>query len=567
MAVRVEMRGQKATRDPRRSGGPTPRPEREARDLTKRRQPQQPRACTSVTTLPTATDRGSPPVPSAVKKKKRLVRAMRFEVAKPLGTTWDEAGTMLRALRAISHRLVNAATFECIEAARYDSKSNVTTAVRDEEGAIRDYYTERVTKLEGERDAMVAGKERRPSKRARERGATVEPTVHDEESAAKAKRGIERQLAVAQLLAAGELPSAIVDACARRGFQAAKKYWKARGSERLPSMKFGAPIFVRDGQWELRETERGIEFGLRLTGGRTGKTWFALLPFRGAQWGTLREMAAGHTDYKLGDAKLIYDDGKRARDRKGKWYAVLTYSTALPAPASGSGTMVVHRGMHNFLYHFTEDGHAGPLMRGNKLRHQKEQLEARHRGARLKPCEMGQGEQLGGAALGHGRKRRFGCYDAVGDKIDRVVKTACQQTAAHAVRVARERGCSRILIEDYGGIDAAETRGERRFVSRFPFHQLKESIEWACQKAGMVLHETPSAYISTTCPRCGAVSAKAHNRRTGTFHCGCGFERSADWVAAFHMLRMGGGDMTVWTKRLAVLRAVADAAQDASGSD
>jgi transposase len=104
-------------------------------------------------------------------------------------------------------------------------------------------------------------------------------------------------------------------------------------------------------------------------------------------------------------------------------------------------------------------------------------------------------------------------------------------------------GHGTIGIEDYGGI---EQTGEikQRYLGTFPFFDLKTAIMWSSSKSGIAVVETPSEYISSQCPICGNVNPKQHNYRTGVFHCSkedCGFERDADFVAAFNMLdRLGG---------------------------
>jgi len=164
---------------------------------------------------------------------------------------------------------------------------------------------------------------------------------------------------------------------------------------------------------------------------------------------------------------------------------------------------------------------------------QKRKLAARRRDAMMiKACERG------GGAQGHGTARRYEIRDALADKERRLTRTFCQQTAAQVRKLAIAWGCGRVVIGDYGGLDPDEERAVRRFVPRPPLHELKTDIVNALQPVGIEVDEVSESYVSQTCPRCGHVDARMHNRRTGVFHCIiCRFEGKADEVSALHMLR------------------------------
>jgi len=191
-------------------------------------------------------------------------------------------------------------------------------------------------------------------------------------------------------------------------------------------------------------------------------------------------------------------------------------------------------------------GNFSVVARGNGLLALKRKLKRRR--------ESLQGRayiERGKASRGHGRSRRYETNEAISEKESRYIKTLCQQVAARVVRLARLWGCGTVVIEDYGGIEADESRGVRRFVERFPLHQLKTCIEWSCKKEGFALAETPSDYISSECPGCGCLDMAQHNRRTGMFHCrACSFDRDVDFVAALMMLRHYHGNGGVWDERL-----------------
>lgn len=434
----------------------------------------------------------------ATKPAALLTKTLKAELAYPAGMDWSAARDLLMPIRGITHRLLNAGILEELFARRESVKPNRLWAINEE---------------------------------------MVEIQTHT-------KRDAVRNL---------QLPGVITDALQRRCHQAAGKYFSAKGSERIPSYKYGAPIFVRNGQnaWRLGSDGDKVVLSIKLTGGRTGQTQFVLRATRGSHWSKLRALAKGGNGYRLGDLKLIYDEKSRdKRGRRGKWFAIMTYGEPAPKPLKGKGTIAVHRGMYNFLCYATTSGHWGVLMRGNKLLSQKRRLTARGR-------EMKRGHyERGSGARGHGKKRAFAAYNAIGDKIARCCKTACQQAAAAAMRQAGNHGNAVVVREDYGGIDPSESRAERRFIDRFPLYQLGEAIDWAAKKSGREVTKVPAEYISSTCPRCGnqdikqQFTEKDRGRRERIFRCReCDYERPTDFVAVVHMLRRSGANMSVWDKR------------------
>ncbi len=118
------------------------------------------------------------------------------------------------------------------------------------------------------------------------------------------------------------------------------------------------------------------------------------------------------------------------------------------------------------------------------------------------------------------------------------------------IRRAKALGATAIIIEDYGGIEPHAERGVRRFLDRFPMFMLKQALVSACEREGIALVEVPAEYISSTCPACDAQNVGFHHVSRNMFHCGeCGFDRGADWVAAYHMLQRYMGRSTECAER------------------
>jgi hypothetical protein len=434
-----------------------------------------------------------------------LTRAVRVELAKPLGLTWKELDELLFDRRAVMHHLLNAGVAHIWSSQYRGETVRALEAIKAELASHREWCR----------------------KEAGKRG--------------KDERERERLLRRANM----ELSGAITDAVQRRCMQALKRWNSEKRANRLPSAKAGSPIFVRDGGWSLGKEGDRFVLGVRLVGAtkavpHPGKISVTLRGSTGKHWAALAQIAEGTV--KPGNCQLVYDESAERKDgRKGKWYAILAYTEEKPiGPVLGvmGRGLIVHRGMRNFLYLLSTDGRVRRV-EGGKFLVTRSRLNTRmQQTKRVGSSERGHG------AKGHGVTRRYVTHDALDQKLKDVTKTFCQQSAAFVVKSARALGCTEVWIEDYGGQAPSEERGERRFFDHFPYYQLKQAIVWACKRDGYPLQEYAATFISSTCPRCDAQDAGAHNYRTGVFHCrACGFERGADWVAAYNGAKLAGVDL------------------------
>lgn len=435
--------------------------------------------------LPTATQSGAKP--------KMLVRALHAEIGKPIGMTWDELGRDLRRLRAVAHRTINAAATACeiSRVCRWDV-SIETVAYRAAQWELEGFYA-------------WAAEHKDPSVRS-----------------------------LGDTRPGGGLTSGWASA----GYQAWQRWQKSGRSTSLPTAKQGAPIELRKQEVIVRVDGAGVVLDMRIADGSTPRHVVTIRPSKGGHWARLREIAEGKVQH--GAVKIVYAPSARRKDgKKGKWYAKISYSMPMPSksPADSGGALVVHRGQRNFITLMSSSGGLVKYVDGYNMRNRWRQLEARSRDAKNGLDGAGSG------ARGHGRARRYRSHEAIGDKIHRCKQTFCQQRATDVIRRAKQLGATAIVIEDYGGIEPHAERDVRRFLDRFPMFMLKQALTSACEREGIALEEVPAEYISSTCPACDAQNVGFHNVSRNMFHCReCGFDRGADWVAAYHMLQryMGG---------------------------
>lgn len=431
-----------------------------------------------------------------------MIRAIRLELAKPLDESWEDAGVLLRTLAKATPKLLNAAM---------DARIAIQVAGRD------------AVKAKIAPDAKAASAD----------GLAYQAVLRETE--ALQRWGAKKKHRFSDLDVPGAMSSAIS--------RAASQAYARRDQERA---HFASErVIVRGDGVKLSRDTHGVVLALKLR--PTGLMRFAVAHSTGSHRDTLKQIASGEVSH--GDCKLQWDDRRR------KWFALLSYEPPQPAPISvdPARAMVVHRGIRNALYLLSSTGQSKSLS-GAKFMAQRRQMQTRMRDTkRISP------EERGGGAKGHGRERRYDHYDALQGKLARVTHTFCQQAAAFTDKMAGAWGCGLVVIEDYGGVEPDNDPVRRRILDRFPLYEMKQCHASRLERSGRALREVPSAYISTTCPRCHDVDARNHNRRTGMFHCrACVFERPADWVAAYWMLEHSGADMTVWHERLRRERELAD---------
>ena len=229
--------------------------------------------------------------------------------------------------------------------------------------------------------------------------------------------------------------------------------------------------------------------------------------------------------------------------------------------------MAVHRGMHQFVS-IADTRPAVRRLPGDAWLLAKIGFSARRRSL-MQHIRHG---ELGHGARGRGVRRRYQALTRLDDAEARMMKSACQQSAAMVVKHALAIGAAVVLIEDYSTIRDNSTL----HVPKWPWAQLKGAIEWVCKKSGLELREVPAEYISMRCPACEHVSADnvsgagkpektPGQRASARFECvSCGLDWHIDSIAAFNMLAHEAGSEPVKAMRAALLRMAKSARSQAA---
>jgi len=152
----------------------------------------------------------------------KITRCLRVEIVKPLNVTWDEAGSLLRAQRAIMHRLMNAAVLGYLDDRKLGKGEKADVSVYLRVGQTLEEFREWARK---HKDVGVR------------RFADVDV-------------GTGIQSAIAQL-----------------GADAYQKWRKGKGNERIPSFGKGQPIPVRAQESRLRKEPKGFVLECKLLSG------------------------------------------------------------------------------------------------------------------------------------------------------------------------------------------------------------------------------------------------------------------------------------------------------------
>ena len=441
-----------------------------------------PRARTAPGEREIAVSLSVPELTVAVDEKKTVIAVVQAEIVKPLDGTWEEVGPTLWRLHWAAHRCLNAAIRACHMRPPGEGPAAATLAYR----AVGEQVAKEVE---------------------------YEPAF-----------------SVSSAIMATWSKGASDHYASKR-----KDIW--RGDISIPSFKKGAPIMVRQDGWDISRDEKGYVLSVRLTGGKTGRARFAVVPSSHSAHAELRRLCAGESSHC--DLRIVRD-----KRQKG-WFAKMTLRKPKPVTSSldASRALAVHRGIRVLMTGADIDGRTWVIDDGGAVRAYKEQMYRRRKSWYATKRKYGSS-----GARGHGYWRRYETYRALEDKEARWVKDKVRQLAAGIVKDALAGGFGTIVLDDWSAREAAidaDRNGRERLamtVRRWPFAMQKDAIEAAAKRAGIAVQVVASENESCTCPRCGNVAASQNDGR-GTFTCsreGCETKRSVEAVAAWNMLAAAG---------------------------
>ncbi len=404
----------------------------------------------------------------------RLTAAVKMRMVKPVDGDWDAAGSRLRELASIAHRVLNRTV--AMLAVRDDAPGfEAPREWRSSGGKVQAYNCAAVAIEAVNRDRLTI----RTCKRCDGTGVEPETVGTAKRNRAVVSRAPGEKCAKcdgAKVITGGaavdSIPSAIHGGWAR---VADRKYATDRGdllkgSKSLPSWRRGAPIAIKssDETWTLRHDGRNFVLSFPAFGGRNGRLEFVVNPDRGGAHEHARRLVLASS--KRGDLKIM-----PPRDGKRGWVAVMSYSWEQDAAPAGNADPLVLRwtklgavvmvGARVRVLHGAED-----------VRRQRAKLSAR------KSSRSRHQRDIAPGARGHGRARVLEHYHAPDDAESRWVGSICQEVAAKAVKRAQAVGARWVDIDEDSFPDGT-----------IPPARLRECLKWALKRAGLEPKDLPAA--------------------------------------------------------------------------
>jgi hypothetical protein len=288
-----------------------------------------------------------------------------------------------------------------------------------------------------------------------------------------------------------------------------------------------APIPLRRADFKLEEQAERNLFLLRfsLTSGRTARGKEFALPLRAKDQRMYRDLRAiARGEAQMGAAQLL-------RNRQGKWGLRFAYKR-LVQRVEGDKLAAINRGITCILAVVTEDS--------QQLIYDGYDIEAHLAATQAQRQRYQRGYKVSGRK-GHGRKRALRPTDVLQEKTARWRKTRMQTIAREAARWLRDRGVSRVLVDDLEGIrdgavellDGGKPVWDR--IQRWPYYEMGSRLVACLEEYGIGAEKRPVPFASRDCPQCG----EAHEERTvgRKFVCrGCGYSRHVDVVLGLNLI-------------------------------
>jgi transposase len=461
----------------------------------------------------------------------------------------EEKFEHLWAMRDCMHRALNVAISEWHRADKVASKrdsskmtpdrGSVTQAVKTLLASERSYWAGQLPKLQGVVEKLRVNLGSAKAKAKSEDDRRVTELDH-------ALIKVQKDCLKARVRSAVNVPSSVYDSVVRFTQSKHAQYLKAafRGDRSLDSFRSGQPIRWRDGSWKIGVSQRKkgayeLELELDTDGKRVRRGTFQILPDGPAMYGFAKQMVSGQA--QLCDARVVYSEKKK------QWFAKLTIRTdstpnwvraVKAAPKPWTGVAALRRGVNHAFVIIFEDGSSDKdpqcrFISGGDVLHFKRKLKARKEslGKHLDKLE------LGPAARGRGKRRRFAALQRIDDGEARFVDWRCKTWGVEIARECARRGVGRLLVSsmNLGEFNDGGDDFIKALLYQWPFAKMRDQVESACKKIGVEVEEFDAAYNARTCPKCKHVNAR---RQSGEmFNCdGCELERPADQIVAWNGL-------------------------------
>lgn len=240
-----------------------------------------------------------------------------------------------------------------------------------------------------------------------------------------------------------------------------------------------------------------------------------------------------------GNAKIILDrildgtyklaDSKVQRDKKGKWYLLLTYKQPKKERALDEDKIMgIDLGIVNAATIAIAGERKVYTIKGGEIQAFRRRIEGRRKSIR---------NQLPVAShnrRGHGRKTLLKPLDHLSSKVENFKDLTNHRYSKYIVDLAVKYGAGTIQMEDLSGISKRDS-----FLATWSYYDLQDKIKYKAEMQGIKFVKVPPRYTSQRCFNCGVID-ESSRKSQATFECSnCGHRRNADYNAAENLTIRG----------------------------
>jgi len=321
--------------------------------------------------------------------------------------------------------------------------------------------------------------------------------------------------------------------------QHASKLWKSskydisRGKKSIPSYKYNSPIFLNPNNIRnVAQNDKGYEVTISLVsmdklkelGRKPGGFKVALIAKDNTQKTILNRIISG--TYKICGSKITHNK------RKNKWMLNLSYSfdTKEDNNLVEDNIMGVDVGIVIPFYIAFNNSLARYHIAGGEIDSFRARVEARRR-ALLK-----QGKYCGDGRRGHGRQTRIKPIDKISKIIRNFRDTTNHKYSKYIVDMAIRHRCATIQIEDLSNI---AQDSNNKFLKNWTYADLQNKLNYKAEEAGIKVVKINPYKTSQRCSHCGYIS-RDNRQSQAQFVClECNAKENADYNAARNISTLG----------------------------
>jgi len=267
----------------------------------------------------------------------------------------------------------------------------------------------------------------------------------------------------------------------------------------FPSWHRSAAFYARSDKCRVEGPSSKAVLTLPLWGNGKKATRLVVAPCGNSAEAIWRRLVAG--ELKLGRIGVTYSERKR------KWYALVSWSSAEVPALTGKKMAAAHIGITRFVQIVAADGTEHNVS-GEDILVTRQRFA--HRRASIQRCL----NDMGSGSKGRGVKRRMRPITRLEDAESRFVTTRIRQVAHGIITWCMAHDIGLLLWPDMTGSREGfehKTGGEahedvRRMIHEFPFYELQCAVVRDGKERGVRVDVHSVAYDSQTCPECGHAS-------------------------------------------------------------